>query len=106
LTRDIASSSSSVLLSALSECPVVRVFSLLSACIFLCLSVYFVSFVLLLDSSTLGLHFLCVQGVFSVSCVCCQAGVLCFGHVCGSNGICCVCFLFLSIYLVFYLQFI
>jgi len=29
----------------------------------LCLSLYFVSFVLLFDARTLGLHFLCVQGV-------------------------------------------
>ena len=58
-----------MLLSALSVCPVVRVFILLYACIFLCLSLYFVSFVLLFDVGVLGLHFLCVQGVFSVYCM-------------------------------------
>ncbi len=58
-----------MLLAALCVCPVVRVFFLLYAYIFLCLSVYFVSFVLLFDSSTLGLHFLCVQGVFSLYCL-------------------------------------
>jgi hypothetical protein len=60
---------SSVLLAALSVCPVVRVIFLLYACIFLCLSVYFVSFVLLFDVGVLGLHFLCVQRVFSVYCM-------------------------------------
>jgi hypothetical protein len=44
-------------------------FLLLYACIFFCLSLYFVSFVLLFDVGVLGLHFLCVQGVFSVSCM-------------------------------------
>jgi len=60
---------SSVLLAALSVCPVVRVIFLLYACIFLCLSVYFVPFILLFDVGVLGLHFLCVQGVFSVYCM-------------------------------------
>ena len=58
-----------MLLSALSVCPALHIFFLLYACIFLCLSVYFVSFVLLFDVGVLGLHFLCVQGVFSVYCV-------------------------------------
>ena len=60
---------SSVFWSALCVCPVVRVFFLLYACIFLCLSVYFVPFILLFDVGVLGLHFLCVQRVFSVSCM-------------------------------------
>jgi hypothetical protein len=47
----------------------------------------------------------CVCKVYLVCIVCGHQGVLCFGHVCGSHGICCVCFLFLSIYFVFYLQF-
>ena len=58
-----------MLLSALSVCPALHIFFLLYACIFLCLSLYFVSFVLLFDVGVLGLHFLCVQGVFSVYCM-------------------------------------
>ena len=58
-----------MLLSALCVCPVVRVFFLLYACIFLCLSLYFVSLVLLFDVGVLGLHFLCAQGVFIVYCM-------------------------------------
>ena len=58
-----------MLLEALCVCPVVRAFLLLYAYIFLCLSVYFVPFILLFDVGVLGLHFLCVQGVFSVYCM-------------------------------------
>ena len=56
--------SSCVLLSAFSVCPALHVSLLLYACIFLCLSVYFVPFILFLYDSTLGLHFLFVQCVF------------------------------------------
>ena len=55
-----------MLLSALSVCPALHIFFLLYACIFLCLSLYFVSFVLLFDVGVLGLHFLCAQRVFIV----------------------------------------
>ncbi len=44
-------------------------FLLLYACIFLCFSLYFVSLVFLFDVGVLGLHFLCVLGVFSVYCM-------------------------------------
>ena len=60
---------SSVLLAALSVCPALHAFLLLHANIFWCLPVYFVSFVLLFDVGVLGLHFLCVQGVFCLSCM-------------------------------------
>ena len=58
-----------MLLSALSECPIVRFFFLLYACVFSCLSVYVFVFVLLFDVGVLGLHFLCLQRVFIVYCM-------------------------------------
>ena len=47
----------------------------------------------------------CVCKVYLLCIVCCQLSVLCFGHVSGFNGICCVCFLSFALYFVFYLQF-
>ena len=47
----------------------------------------------------------CARNVYLLCIVCCQLGVLCFGHVSGFNGICCVCFLSFALYFVFYLQF-
>jgi hypothetical protein len=86
-------------------CPVVRVFFYCFTRVFFCVChyilchLYYYLMLVSLDCTS------CVCKVYLVCIVCCQVGVLCFGHVCGFNGICCVCFLFLSIYFVFYLQF-
>ena len=54
---------------SLVSCECVCVFTAACPCVSLCLAIYLVSFVLLFDDITLGLHFLCVQRVFSLYCM-------------------------------------
>ena len=105
LTCDQASSS--MLLSALSVCHALHIFfSFCFTRVFFCVChyilchLYYYLMLVSLDCTS------CVCKVYLVCIVCCQVGVLCFGHVCGFNGICSVCFLFFALYFVFYLQFL
>ena len=90
---------------ALCVCPVVRVFFYCFTRVFFCVChyilcyLYYYLMLVSLDCTS------CVCKVYLVCIVCCQVGVLCFGHVCGFNGICSVCFLFFALYFVFNLQF-